>query len=144
MCVNLSRCIYTQIPETSPSLTQAVVDIGYEGGGGGRNNGGNIGGGRNIGGGNNNGGSGNNNGGGSNNNGGGGGINKSDRNVWSRLGRKFDTNGYCHLHGFKVEEDHNSGNCSRWCEGHDATATQMSTKGSKQWNKDWINGGPTK
>ena len=82
-------------------------------------------------------------GGGNNNNGGGGGENKSDRNVWSRSGRKFNTNGYCHLHGFKVEEDHHSGNCTRRCEGHDATATRMNTKGGKQWNKDWINGGPT-
>ena len=82
-------------------------------------------------------------GGGNNNNGGGGGENKSDRNVWSRSGRKFNTNGYCHSHGFKVEEDHHSGNCTRRCEGHDATATRMNTKGGKQWNKDWINGGPT-
>ena len=85
-------------------------------------------------------------GGGNNNSGGGGnsgGTDKSDRNVWSRSGRKFDPNGYCHSHGFKVEEDHNSSNCSRRCEGHDATATRMNTKNGKQWNKDWINGGPT-
>ena len=75
--------------------------------------------------------------------GGGGDTNKSDRNIWSRSGRKFDTNGYCHSHGFKVEEGHNSSNCTRRCEGHDATATRMNTKNGKQWNKDWVNGGPT-
>jgi len=67
---------------------------------------------------------------------------KSDRNVWSRTGQKFDINGYCSSHVFKVEEEHNSGNCTKQCEGHDTTVTRMNTKGGKQWNKDWINGDP--
>ena len=67
---------------------------------------------------------------------------KSDRNVWSHTGRKFDINGYCSSHGFKVEEEHNLGNCTKQYDDHDTTTTRMNTKGGKQWNKDWIHGGP--
>ena len=66
---------------------------------------------------------------------------KSYRNVWSRTGRKFDTNGYCSSHGFKVEEEHNSDNCTNECDGNNTTATRMNTKGGIQWNKDWIHEG---
>ena len=67
-----------------------------------------------------------------------------DRNVYSRIGHKFEPNGYCSSHEFKVEEYHTFATCRFLGNGHNKLATRMDTKGGKKWNKDWINGGPTK
>ena len=34
-----------------------------------------------------------------------------DHNLYSRSGQRFDPNGYCSSHGYKVEESHTSANC---------------------------------
>ena len=69
---------------------------------------------------------------------------KSDRNIWSRTGRKFDPNEYCFSYGFKEEEGHTCQNYNKKSPGHNATAIRMNTKDGKRWDKGWINGGPTK
>ena len=66
-----------------------------------------------------------------------------DRNVYSRSGQKFDPNGYCSSHGYKVEEAHTSTTCCFPKNGHNKLATQLDIKGGQTWNKEWINGRPT-
>ena len=66
-----------------------------------------------------------------------------DRNVYSRSGQRFDPNGYCSSHDYKVEESHTSATCRFPSNGHNKSATRLGIKGGKMWNKEWINGGPT-
>ena len=47
------------------------------------------------------------------------------------------TGGYCHSHGYKVEEDHTSCTCRKRAAGHNPAATRADTMGGSQWNKGW-------
>ena len=62
----------------------------------------------------------------------------------SKSCKRFDPMRYCWSHGYKVKEGHNSCTCRQPKPNHDKTATRLETKGGKQWNKDWTDGGPTK
>ena len=66
-----------------------------------------------------------------------------DRNLYSRIGQKFDPSWYCSSHGYKVEEAHMSATCRFPKNGHNKLATQLDIRGGQTWNKEWINGGPT-
>ena len=67
-----------------------------------------------------------------------------DRNVYSKSGQKFDPNGYCSSHGYKVEELHTSETCRFPENVHNKLETRLDIKGGKTWNKEWINGRSTK
>ena len=67
-----------------------------------------------------------------------------DRNVYSRSGQRFDPNRYFSPQVYKVEESHTSATCCFPSNGHSKSAKQIYIKGGKTWNKEWINGGPTK
>ena len=58
-----------------------------------------------------------------------------DQNVYSRIGGKFNPNGYCSSHRFKVKESHTSATCRYPGDGHNKLASWMDTKGGKKWNK---------
>ena len=45
--------------------------------------------------------------------------------------------GYCHSHGFKVEEGHSSDSCRKRTAGHNTAATRADIMGGSQWNKGW-------
>ena len=66
-----------------------------------------------------------------------------DRNLYSRSGQRFDSNGYCSSHGYKVEESHTSATCRFPNSTYNKSAMQINIMGGKTWNKDWTNGGPT-
>ena len=66
-----------------------------------------------------------------------------DRNLYSCSGQRFDPNGYCSSHGYKVEESHTSATCRFPNSTHNKSATRLNIMGGKTWNKDWTNGGPT-
>ena len=66
-----------------------------------------------------------------------------DQNLYSRSGQRFDPNGYCSSHGYKVEESHTSATCRFPSNGHSKSATQLDIKRGKTRIKEWINGGPT-
>ena len=65
------------------------------------------------------------------------------RNLYSRSGQRFNPNGYCSSHGYKVEESHTSATCRFPSNGHNTSGTRLNIMGAKNWNKEWINGGPT-
>ena len=65
------------------------------------------------------------------------------RNLYSHSGQRFDPNGYCSSHGYKVEESHTSATCRFLNSTHNKSATRLNIMGGKTWKKDWINGGPT-
>ena len=67
-----------------------------------------------------------------------------DQNVYLRSGHKFDPNGYCSPHGYKVKESHTSTTCRLPGNGHNKLATRMEIRGGETCNKDWSHGGPTK
>ena len=67
-----------------------------------------------------------------------------NRNVYSHSGHKFDPNGYCSYHRFKLQESHTSATFRCLGDGHNKLATRIDTKGGNTWNKEWIKGGPTK
>ena len=50
---------------------------------------------------------------------------------------KFDPNGYCWTHGYKVTYDHNSGTCTAKKPGHKDSATRANPMGGSQANKTW-------
>ena len=66
-----------------------------------------------------------------------------DRNLYSRSGQRFDPNGYCSSHGYKVEESHTSATCRFLGNNHNKSATRLNIMGGKSLNKEWTNGGPT-
>ena len=66
-----------------------------------------------------------------------------DRNLYSQSGQRFDPNGYCSSHGYKVEESHTSATCRFPSNGHNKSDTRLNIMGEKTWNKGWTNGGPT-
>ena len=63
--------------------------------------------------------------------------------MYSRSGQKFDPNGYCSSHGYKVEEAHTSATCCFPNNGQKKLPTRLDIKVGQTWNKEWINGGPT-
>ena len=65
------------------------------------------------------------------------------RNLYSRSGQRFDLNGYCSSHGYKVEEAHTLATCRFPSNGHNKSATRLNIMGGNNCNKEWINGGPT-
>ena len=67
---------------------------------------------------------------------------RQDRNLYSWSRQRFDPNGYCNPHGYKVEESHTSATCRFTSNGHKKSATQLNIMGGKTWNREWINGGP--
>ena len=66
-----------------------------------------------------------------------------DRNLYSRSGQRFNPNGYCSSHGYKVEESHTSATCRIPNNNHNKSDTRLNIMGGKIWNKEWTNGGPT-
>ena len=50
---------------------------------------------------------------------------------------RFDPNGYCWSHGYKVTCDHNSTTCTAKKPGHKDNATRTNTMGGSQLNKNW-------
>ena len=50
---------------------------------------------------------------------------------------KFDPNGYCWTHGYKVTYDHNSCTCTSKKPGHKDNATRANIMGGSQLNKNW-------
>ena len=56
---------------------------------------------------------------------------------------KFDPNGYCSSHSYKVEEYHTSATFRFSKNGHNKLATRLNIRGGQTWNKEWINVGPT-
>ena len=66
-----------------------------------------------------------------------------DRNLYSRSGQRFDPNGSCSSHGYKVEEAHTLATCRFPINDHNKSATRLNIMEGKTWNKEWINGGPT-
>ena len=66
-----------------------------------------------------------------------------DRNIYSRSGQRFDLNGYCSSHGYKVKESHMSATFRFPSNGHNNSATRINIMRGKTWNKEWINRGPT-
>ena len=50
---------------------------------------------------------------------------------------RFDPNGYCWSHGYKVTFDHTSCNCTVKKPGHKDNATRANTMGGSQLNKKW-------
>ena len=52
-----------------------------------------------------------------------------DQNIYSRSSQKFNPNGYCSYHRFKVEETHTSLTCTRPLHEHNKLETQLDTKG---------------
>ena len=66
-----------------------------------------------------------------------------DRNLYSRRGQRFDPNGCCSSHGYKVEESHTSATYRFPGRNHNKSATRLNIMGGKTWNKEWNNGGPT-
>ena len=65
-----------------------------------------------------------------------------DCNIYSRSGQRFNPNGYCSSHGYKVEESHMSATCRFLSNGNNESPTRPKIMGGKNWNKEWINGGP--
>ena len=63
-----------------------------------------------------------------------------DHNVYSKSRQKFDPNGYCSYHGYKVEEAHTSETFCFSNNGYNKLATRMDIKGFQTWNKECING----
>ena len=66
-----------------------------------------------------------------------------DRNLYSQSRQRFELNGYCSSHGYKVEELHTLATCRFPRNGHNKSATRLKIMGGKTWNKEWINGGST-
>ena len=58
-----------------------------------------------------------------------------DRNLYSRSGQRFDLNGYCSSHGYKVEESHMPTTCRFPSYGHNKSDTRLNIMGGKTWNK---------
>ena len=50
---------------------------------------------------------------------------------------RFDPNGYCWTHGYKVTFDHNSCTCTAKKPGHKDNATRANPMGGSQMNKNW-------
>ena len=67
-----------------------------------------------------------------------------DQNAYSKRGQKFDPNRYCSFHWYKVEELHTSSTCRFLKNGHNKLVTRLYIKVGKTWNKECINGVPTK
>ena len=65
------------------------------------------------------------------------------RNLYSQSGQRFDPNGYCSSHGYKVEDYHTSATCRFPNNNHNKSATRLNIMGGKTWNKEWTKGGPT-
>ena len=66
-----------------------------------------------------------------------------DHNLYSCSGQRFDPNGYCSSHGYKVKDSHTSVTCRFPNITHNKSATQLNIMGQKTWNKDCTNWGPT-
>ena len=66
-----------------------------------------------------------------------------DRNLHSRSGQRFDPNGYCSSHRYKLEESHTSATYLFTTNGHNKSATRLNIMGGNTWNKEYINGIPT-
>ena len=45
--------------------------------------------------------------------------------------------GYCHSHGYKVEEGHDSTTYRKRTAGHNTAATRSNIMGGSKWNKGW-------
>ena len=63
-----------------------------------------------------------------------------DRNLYYRIGQRFDPNGYCSSHIYKVEESHTWATCRFPSSNHNKSATRLNIMVEKTWNKDWTNG----
>jgi hypothetical protein len=50
---------------------------------------------------------------------------------------KWDPNGYCWTHGYKVTKNHNSKTCKTRKEGHQEDATRANTMGGSTENINW-------
>ena len=61
-------------------------------------------------------------------------------NKMKKKDEKFDPNGYCWTHGYRVSWKHNSKNCSNKAMGHKDNATRANTMGGVQLNKAWVPG----
>ena len=51
------------------------------------------------------------------------------RNLYSRSGQRFDPNGYCSSHGYKVEESNTSGTCRFSNSNQNKSATRLNIMG---------------
>ena len=58
-----------------------------------------------------------------------------DRNLYSQIRQRFDPNGYCSSHGYKVEESHTSTTFCFPINGHNKSATRLKIMGGNTWNK---------
>ena len=66
-----------------------------------------------------------------------------DRKLYSCSGQRFDPNGYCSSHGYKVQDSHTSATCRFSSSNHNQSDMLLNIMGGKTWNKEWTNGGPT-
>ena len=57
-------------------------------------------------------------------------IAKQQAKVWKK-------GGYCHSHGFKVEEGHDLNTCRKRTAAHNVNVTRADPMGGSQWNKGW-------
>lgn len=55
----------------------------------------------------------------------------------SSTSSKWDPNGYCWTHGYKVTKNHNSKTCKTRKEGHQEDATRANTMGGSTENINW-------
>ena len=62
-------------------------------------------------------------------------VDRTDKKAPS--GIKFEPNGYCWTHGYKLREGHSSSTCQKRAEGHVETASRRDTKGGSTKNKGW-------
>ena len=54
-----------------------------------------------------------------------------DCNIYSQSGQRFDPNGYCSSHGYKVEESHTSAICRFPSNDHNKSDTRLNNYGRK-------------
>ena len=65
-------------------------------------------------------------------------VNEEKREqVVNEYNLRFDPNGYCWSHGYKVIPNHNSKNCTDKKKGHNDNATRFNPMGGSQANKGW-------
>ena len=66
-----------------------------------------------------------------------GGNNTSGGGSSSSTASKWDPNGYCWSHGYKVTKNHNSKTCRTRKDGHKEEATRANTMGGSTGNRNW-------
>ena len=62
------------------------------------------------------------------------------RNLYSQSGQKFDPNGYCSSHGYKVEDSHTLVTCRFPINGHNKSATRLNIMGGMTWTRNGSTG----